>query len=281
MNQMRSSQKNRGARNKNGRHKPSGNIINRVFESAGPEGKVRGTPQQIIDKYLVLARDAQTSGDRVMSENFLQHAEHYIRLLNAAMPPQDERRFGYQNQPMLDDGDPGEDGDADAQDPRQQDGRSFGQRSDGYRHEGQRPEGQRHEGQRHEGQRHEGQRHEGQRAEGPRHDAPRHEGDRPDTPRFGPDESRSADVAEPLPDAEHSGAGEARAAGSAPAPAADPMPAAGSGLETIDTTEGDDAGPVATPETDADEARPKPRRRGRRPRAAASDETPAGEVEAG
>ncbi|TVQ57687.1 MAG: DUF4167 domain-containing protein [Rhodobacteraceae bacterium] len=88
---MRPSQKNRNARNKSGR-KPIGNIVNRVYESAGPEGKVRGTPQQIIDKYLLLARDAQTSGDRVMAENFLQHAEHYIRMLSAAQAQMDERR---------------------------------------------------------------------------------------------------------------------------------------------------------------------------------------------
>lgn len=79
---MRSSNKNR-SRNKNGR-KSLGNIVNRVFESAGPEGKVRGTPQQIIEKYLTLSRDAQTAGDRIAAENFLQHAEHYIRLLAEA-----------------------------------------------------------------------------------------------------------------------------------------------------------------------------------------------------
>jgi hypothetical protein len=61
-----------------------GNIINRVFESSGPDGKVRGTPQQIIEKYLVLARDAQLSNDRVAAENFLQHAEHYTRMLGEA-----------------------------------------------------------------------------------------------------------------------------------------------------------------------------------------------------
>lgn len=80
---MRSSNKNR-SRNKNSR-KSIGNVVNRVFESAGPEGKVRGTPAQIIEKYATLARDAQTSGDRVAAENFLQHSEHYTRLLNEAM----------------------------------------------------------------------------------------------------------------------------------------------------------------------------------------------------
>jgi hypothetical protein len=69
-----------------------GNIINRVFESAGPDGKVRGTPQQIIDKYQALARDAQLSGDRVAAESFLQHAEHYSRLLGEAQRAQQESR---------------------------------------------------------------------------------------------------------------------------------------------------------------------------------------------
>ncbi len=88
---MRPTQKNRSGRSKGGR-KPIGNVVNRVFESAGPEGKVRGTPQQIIDKYLLLARDAQTSSDRVAAENFLQHAEHYMRMLTAAQEQNDERR---------------------------------------------------------------------------------------------------------------------------------------------------------------------------------------------
>ncbi len=69
-----------------------GNVVNRVFDSSGPEGKVRGTPQQIIDKYNQLARDAQLSGDRVAAENFQQHAEHYLRLLGAAQKEQEAKR---------------------------------------------------------------------------------------------------------------------------------------------------------------------------------------------
>lgn len=79
---MRSS-KNR-SRSKSNRQRSLGNIVNRVFDSSGPEGKVRGTPQQIIDKYLALARDAQVSNDRVAEQNFLQHAEHYTRMLAEA-----------------------------------------------------------------------------------------------------------------------------------------------------------------------------------------------------
>ncbi|TNE69654.1 MAG: DUF4167 domain-containing protein, partial [Rhodobacteraceae bacterium] len=64
---MRSS-KNR-SRSKNNRNRSVGNIVNRVFDSSGPEGKVRGTPQQIIEKYNQLARDAQLANDRVAAEN--------------------------------------------------------------------------------------------------------------------------------------------------------------------------------------------------------------------
>lgn len=87
---MRSS-KNR-SRSKGNRNRSVGNIINRVFDSSGPEGKVRGTPQQIIDKYQQLARDAQLSNDRVAAENFLQHSEHYSRLLSEAQREMDARR---------------------------------------------------------------------------------------------------------------------------------------------------------------------------------------------
>lgn len=91
--QMRSSKKR--PRSSQNRPRPIGNIINRVFDSSGPEGKVRGTPQQIIEKYQMLARDAQLSNDRVAAENFLQHAEHYTRLLaeaNREMAAEQEAR---------------------------------------------------------------------------------------------------------------------------------------------------------------------------------------------
>ncbi len=88
---MRPTQKSNRTRGR-GNRKSTGNAANRVYDSSGPEGKVRGTPQQIIDKYLSLARDAQTAGDRVMAENFLQHAEHYQRVLLLATAGQPERR---------------------------------------------------------------------------------------------------------------------------------------------------------------------------------------------
>jgi hypothetical protein len=93
---------NKRSRTKGNRPKSLGNIVNRVFDSSGPEGKVRGTPQQIIEKYQVLARDAQLSNDRVAAENFQQHAEHYTRLLAQAQrelqAEQDARRQQHEEQ---------------------------------------------------------------------------------------------------------------------------------------------------------------------------------------
>lgn len=80
------------SRSKNNRNRSVGNIVNRVFDSSGPEGKVRGTPQQIIDKYNQLARDAQLGNDRVAAENFQQHAEHYTRLLGEALREAEAQR---------------------------------------------------------------------------------------------------------------------------------------------------------------------------------------------
>ena len=87
------------SRSKSNRNRPTGgNILNRVFDSSGPEGKVRGTPQQIIDKYNQLARDAQLSNDRVATENFQQHAEHYMRMSAEAQREQAERQAQQQQQ---------------------------------------------------------------------------------------------------------------------------------------------------------------------------------------
>ncbi|MHA6267608.1 DUF4167 domain-containing protein [uncultured Aliiroseovarius sp.] len=87
------------SRNKSNRNRNNpGNNINRVFDSSGPEGKVRGTPQQIIEKYTQLARDAFLSNDRVAAENFQQHAEHYTRLLGEAQREMEARRVQTEQQ---------------------------------------------------------------------------------------------------------------------------------------------------------------------------------------
>ncbi len=56
---------------------------NHVFDSSGPDMRIRGTSQQLFEKYLQLGRDATSSGDRVTAESYFQHAEHYFRILNA------------------------------------------------------------------------------------------------------------------------------------------------------------------------------------------------------
>lgn len=56
---------------------------NHTFESNGPDGKIRGTAQQVLDKYQALGRDATTSGDPVSAEGYFQHAEHFYRVLHA------------------------------------------------------------------------------------------------------------------------------------------------------------------------------------------------------
>ncbi|MEZ5996271.1 MAG: DUF4167 domain-containing protein [Hyphomonadaceae bacterium] len=86
---------------------------NRAMESNGPDTKVRGPAAHIYERYLQLARDAASSGDRVLSENYLQHADHYFRLVRsmqpAMPPPQQNDRFS-DNADY--EGDEGQDGDA-------------------------------------------------------------------------------------------------------------------------------------------------------------------------
>jgi hypothetical protein len=65
-------------------HRKSHNPMVRVFESNGPDVKIRGNPSHIAEKYMQLARDAQTSGDPIAAENYFQHAEHYYRVIAAA-----------------------------------------------------------------------------------------------------------------------------------------------------------------------------------------------------
>lgn len=69
---------------------------NRTFESSGPHVKIRGNASQLFEKYQALARDATTSGDRVAAENYLQHAEHYFRVLSIANDGQ-QRGYGAGN----------------------------------------------------------------------------------------------------------------------------------------------------------------------------------------
>ena len=75
-----------------GRGRRQQNSVNRSYDSNGPDVRVRGTASQVYDKYQALARDAMSAGDRVMSENYLQHAEHYYRIVLTNQPPQTDRK---------------------------------------------------------------------------------------------------------------------------------------------------------------------------------------------
>jgi hypothetical protein len=77
--------------NNNNFNRKGGNPLTRTYDSSGPDVKIRGTAQHIAEKYAQLARDAQSSGDRVIAENYLQHAEHYNRIIAAAQAQMQER----------------------------------------------------------------------------------------------------------------------------------------------------------------------------------------------
>ena len=73
-----------------GRGRRQQNPVNRSYDSNGPDVRVRGTASQVYEKYQALARDAMSSGDRVMAENYGQHAEHYYRIMLSLQPPPSE-----------------------------------------------------------------------------------------------------------------------------------------------------------------------------------------------
>src|ERR1700712_3345311 len=76
-----------GSSTSSGGNKPQLHNANRAFDSNGPEGiKVRGNAQHVFEKYQQLARDASSAGDRVLAENYLQHAEHYFRVIRVVQP---------------------------------------------------------------------------------------------------------------------------------------------------------------------------------------------------
>jgi len=107
-NQQNPKNRSRG-RNSSGRKHVS--PLSRNFESNGPDVKIRGNASHIAEKYVQLARDAQASGDSVMAENYLQHAEHYFRILSAAQPQGQIRQDS--NSGDDEDGDDDQDGDGD------------------------------------------------------------------------------------------------------------------------------------------------------------------------
>ena len=98
---MRHGASGRRSRNRSGGGRNRGNgggnhNRSHVFDSNGPDVRIRGTAHQIHEKYMALARDASGSGDRILEESYLQHAEHYQRIINSWIEQAGEER---QHQP--------------------------------------------------------------------------------------------------------------------------------------------------------------------------------------
>src|SRR5215470_16952888 len=92
----------RGRNNQHHHHRKNQNPMSRVYESNGPDVKIRGNPSHIAEKYVQLARDAQSSGDPVAAENYYQHAEHYNRLIAAAQEQFRQQNPQFNNRPEND-----------------------------------------------------------------------------------------------------------------------------------------------------------------------------------
>ena len=103
---MRNRNNNNNNSNNNNNNRRGQNPMTRVFESNGPDIKIRGTASHVAEKYVQLARDARSSGDPVAAENYYQHAEHYFRLIAAAQ----EQFRQNQPQPRTDNEMPAEEG---------------------------------------------------------------------------------------------------------------------------------------------------------------------------
>jgi hypothetical protein len=145
---MRQNQQNK--QRMRGRNRKGPNPLTRSFESNGPDVKIRGTALHIAEKYTQLARDASSSGDRVMAENYLQHAEHYYRIIAAAQQALQPQQFGRDD--ALDDSDDDlEPIGSDRFEPRQinfqnGNGQPFGTEQRGEREGGFQPRGEREGG---------------------------------------------------------------------------------------------------------------------------------------
>jgi hypothetical protein len=125
----------RGRNNQQHNNRRNQNPLTRVYESNGPDVKIRGTANHVAEKYLQLARDSQSSGDPVSAENYFQHAEHYFRLIAAA-----NEQFRQQNpnfQPQRPEGAGGNDqhfqqrSDEQFEEGGDEDGQAFGQQAFG------------------------------------------------------------------------------------------------------------------------------------------------------
>ncbi len=138
--------------NNNGGRRPNMPLRMQTFDSNGPDVRIRGSAFQVHEKYLQLARDASSSGDRIIAESYLQHAEHYYRIIAAAQEQQQQqnandpnRRYrpeGYNGQEFRN-GQPGEEGAGEGGDefPSEEQGEGQAPRGDNYRQDGRQQEG--------------------------------------------------------------------------------------------------------------------------------------------
>jgi hypothetical protein len=122
---MRNGQNHNNKNRMRGRNRRGHNPMTRVYESNGPDVKIRGTAHHVAEKYAQLARDAQSSGDPVAAEGYLQHAEHYFRLIMAAQAqfaqqnPHAQPQQGFQRPDMDGRDDFEDDGDDTGEQPQQ------------------------------------------------------------------------------------------------------------------------------------------------------------------
>jgi hypothetical protein len=214
-------------------HRKGQNPLARSFESNGPDVKVRGTAADIAAKYIALARDAQSSGDPVLAENYLQHAEHYNRMIityrEQQMQQGGDAANGNGHRPRhmqgADLGEPGEEGEIDAADPGMGDQPSVPAfaRHPGQETQPQQPQ-QRHENGRHEERRDERRddrredRRQHSRQQDHRHDNPRFRDRRFERPDYRNDRAERSEGGE-----------EARHAPREPAQTEQPQPVADAG----------------------------------------------------
>lgn len=126
-----------GANNGANNRRQNAPMRHQTFDSNGPDVRIRGNAWQVYEKYQALARDAASSGDRIQAENYLQHAEHYFRIIaqiQEAEARQQQQRGQHNGQPhhggpgggpqpgtpsqSMNDGDDDDDGDGDGGDER-------------------------------------------------------------------------------------------------------------------------------------------------------------------
>ncbi|WP_245453409.1 DUF4167 domain-containing protein [Aquibium carbonis] len=242
--------RNNNNNNSNNSSRKGPNPLTRSYESNGPDVKIRGSAQQIAEKYSTLARDAHSAGDRVMAENYLQHAEHYNRIIMAAqgaMPapaPRDQRD-------EFDDEDGDESGDQnygnqqpESRQPemRQNDGRQNENRdnrpqgqNEGRQNDGRQGEGRdgrqqdSRQGENRDGRQRDNRREDGRREDGRREDGRREDGRRDDNRRDGenqPRDPRREHQPQPVAARDNAGNGENQPHdGSGPQPVIEGMPA--------------------------------------------------------